>query len=186
MFSRSIYDAKRRDRERGLPLCWLFETKALIWMVLIPMFLLVSFGFESLPLPVPYSSFASSFNFFPYAGLTFLHELLEEFRLYKTEGKARVEAQTKGERKSRKGGRSLVLVLTETSWFYLTWIFEWFLCSLIWIERKKKLPFLSLLFFPSTNLSYDQWPPSWIGVRKLPEKRQGAPWIELDELRFAR
>lgn len=40
-----------RDRERGLPLCWLFETKALIGMVLIPMFLLVSFGFESLPLP---------------------------------------------------------------------------------------------------------------------------------------
>jgi hypothetical protein len=29
--------------------------------------------------------------------------------------KARVEAQTKGERKSEKGGRSLVLVLTETS-----------------------------------------------------------------------
>ena len=41
-----------RDRERGLPLCWLFEAKALIGMVLIPMFLLVSFGFESLPLPV--------------------------------------------------------------------------------------------------------------------------------------
>lgn len=38
-----------RDRERGLPLCWLFETKALIGMVLIPMFFLVSFGFESLP-----------------------------------------------------------------------------------------------------------------------------------------
>lgn len=41
-----------RDRERGLPLCWLFETKALIGMVLIPMFLLVSFGFESLPRPL--------------------------------------------------------------------------------------------------------------------------------------
>jgi len=61
-----------------------------------------------------------------------------------------VEAQTKGERKSRKGGRSLVLVLTETSLFYLTLIFEWFLCSLIWIERKTKLPFLlSLLSFLS-------------------------------------
>jgi hypothetical protein len=50
-----------RDRERGLPLCWLFETKALIGMVQIPMFLLVlvSFGFESLPLPVSYSSFES-------------------------------------------------------------------------------------------------------------------------------
>lgn len=34
-----------RDRERGLPR--LFETKALIRMVLIPMFFLVSFGFES-------------------------------------------------------------------------------------------------------------------------------------------
>lgn len=42
-----------RDRESGLPLCWLFETKELIGMVLIPMFLLVSFGFESLPLPRP-------------------------------------------------------------------------------------------------------------------------------------
>ena len=48
-----------RDRERGLPLCWLFETKALIGMVLIPMFLLVSFGFERLPLPVSDSSFES-------------------------------------------------------------------------------------------------------------------------------
>lgn len=48
-----------RDRERGLPLCWLFETKALIGIVLIPMFFLVSFGFESFPLPVPYSSFES-------------------------------------------------------------------------------------------------------------------------------
>lgn len=47
-----------RDRERE-GFCWLFETKALIGMVLIPMFLLVSFGFESLPLPVPYSSFES-------------------------------------------------------------------------------------------------------------------------------
>lgn len=179
-----------RDRERGLPLCWLFETKALIWMVLIPMFLRVSFGFGSLSLPVPYSSFASSWNFFrmpgkmPHLSTWIIRRISSG--LYKTEGKARVEAQTKGERKSRKGGRSLVLVLTETSWFYLTFIFEWFLCSLIWIERKKKLPFLSLLFFPSTNFSYDQWPPSWIGVRKLPEKRQGAPWIELDELRFAR
>lgn len=48
-----------RDKERGLPLCWLFETKALIGMVRIPMFFLVSFGFESPPLPVPYSSFES-------------------------------------------------------------------------------------------------------------------------------
>jgi hypothetical protein len=48
-----------RDRERGLPLCWLFETKALIGIVLIPMFFRFSFAFESLPLPVPYSSFES-------------------------------------------------------------------------------------------------------------------------------
>ena len=49
-----------RDRERGLPLCWLaFRDKSTHrnGMVLIPMFLLVSFGFGSLPLPVPYSSF---------------------------------------------------------------------------------------------------------------------------------
>lgn len=178
-----------QDRERGLPLCWLFETKALIWMVLIPMFLLVSFGFESLPLPVPYSSFASSWNFFPYAG-EMPHLSTCIFRrissgLYKTEGKARVEAQTKGERKSRKGGRSLVLVLTETSLILSHFHFR--VVSLFsYLDWKKKLPFLSLLFFPSTNFSYDQWTPSWIGVRKLPEKRQGAPWIELDELRFAR
>lgn len=66
-----------RDRERGLPLCWLFETKALIGMVLIPMFLLASFGFESLPLPVPYSSFESRHpGFFSVCRgkcLTFLH-----------------------------------------------------------------------------------------------------------------
>jgi hypothetical protein len=59
-----------RDRERGPPLCWLFETKALIVLVLIPMFFRFSFGFESLPLPVPYSSFfkAVILDFFPYAG----------------------------------------------------------------------------------------------------------------------
>lgn len=48
-----------RDRERVMTLCWLFETKALVGMVLIPMLFLVSFAFESLPLPVPYSSFDS-------------------------------------------------------------------------------------------------------------------------------
>ena len=48
-----------RDRERGMTLCWLFETKALVGMVLIPMLFLVSFAFESLPLPVPDSSFES-------------------------------------------------------------------------------------------------------------------------------
>lgn len=65
-----------RDRERE-GFCWLFETKALIGMVLIPMFLLVSFGFESLPLPVPYSSFESRHpGFFSVCrgkSLTFLH-----------------------------------------------------------------------------------------------------------------
>lgn len=33
-------------------------------MVLIPMFFLVSFGFESFPLLVPYSSFESRYLFF--------------------------------------------------------------------------------------------------------------------------
>lgn len=91
-------------------------------MVLIPMFLLVSFGFESLPLPVPYSSFESRHPgfFFRMPGKvphlsTLIILLRNSSGLYKTEGKARVEAQTKGERKSRKGGRSLVLVLTKTS-----------------------------------------------------------------------
>lgn len=36
------------DKESGYSLCWLFETKNLIGMVLIPMILLVSFGFERL------------------------------------------------------------------------------------------------------------------------------------------
>jgi hypothetical protein len=48
-----------RDRERGLPLCWLFETKALNGMVRLPMSFRFSFAFESLSLPVPYSSFES-------------------------------------------------------------------------------------------------------------------------------
>ncbi len=39
-------------------------------MVLIPMFLLVSFAFESLPLPVPYSSFESR-----HPGLDFLFRM---------------------------------------------------------------------------------------------------------------
>ena len=78
-FSRSIYDMmlnRDRDRERE-GFCWLFETKALIGMVQIPMFLLASFGFESLPLPVPYSSFESRHpGFFSVCrgkSLTFLH-----------------------------------------------------------------------------------------------------------------
>ena len=81
-----------RDRERGLPLCWLFETKALIGMVLIPMFLLVSFGFESLPLPVSYSSFESrhpGFLFFRMPGkvphLSTLIIINISSGLYKTE-----------------------------------------------------------------------------------------------------
>lgn len=95
--------------------------------------------------------------------------------------------RTKGERKSRKGGRSLVLVLTDTSWSnFHFWVVSLFSYLFGLNERKKKLPFLSLLFIPSTNFGYDQCPKSWIGVRKLPEKRQGAPWIELDELHFAR
>jgi hypothetical protein len=74
-----------RDRERGLPLCWLFETKALIGMVLIPMFLLVSFGFESLPLPRPLLARllkAVILDFFFVCRekcLTFLQKLLEKF-----------------------------------------------------------------------------------------------------------
>lgn len=109
--------------------------------------------FREPPPPRPLLVFCVILEFFPVCRgkcLTFLHELLEEFRLYKTEGKARVEAQTKGERKSRKGGRSLVLVLTETSLFYLTFIFEWFLCSLIWIERKN-FPFFLFFFFLRRN-----------------------------------
>lgn len=90
-------------------------------MVLIPMLFLVSFGFESLPLPVPYSSFERRHPgfFFRMPGkvphLSTLIIIKISSGLYKTECKARVEAQTKGEKKGRKGGRSLVLVLTNTS-----------------------------------------------------------------------
>lgn len=56
-----------RDRERGLPVGF---SRQIIGMVLIPMFFLVSFGFEGLPLPVPYSFFESRHPgfLFPYAG----------------------------------------------------------------------------------------------------------------------
>lgn len=56
-----------------------------------------------------------------------------------TEWKARVEAQTKGERKSRKGGRSLVLVLTETS---LSNFHFWVVSLFYYLDWKKD---------PSTN-----------------------------------
>ena len=122
----AIYDAKPRPRYReGCPFVLLSrrdKTKALIWMVLIPMFFLVSFGFESLPLPVGRASFSVALSpsltrlliavildFLSvcrgkYLTPTFLHLLLYRISsgLYKTEWKARVEAQTKGERKSRK------------------------------------------------------------------------------------
>lgn len=52
-YSQSKYSPDRymmlnrdRDRERVMTLCWLFETKALVGMVLIPMLFLVSFAFE--------------------------------------------------------------------------------------------------------------------------------------------
>lgn len=56
-----------RDRERGLPVGF---SRQIIGMVLIPMFFLVSFGFEGLPLPVSYSFFESRHPgfLFPYAG----------------------------------------------------------------------------------------------------------------------
>lgn len=47
-----------RDRERAAPL-FVVSSRQIIWMVLIPAFFLVSFGFESLPLPVPDLSFES-------------------------------------------------------------------------------------------------------------------------------
>lgn len=135
----------------------------------------------------------SSWIFIPYAGESaspfYINKIIRQndSGLYKTEWKARVEAQTKGERKSGKGGRSLVLVLTETFFynfhFWVVSLFSYF----IWIERKTKLPFLYLLFFLQRISAMTNAPPSWIGVTKLLEKRgQGAPWIEIDELRFAR
>lgn len=68
---------------------------------------------------------------------------------------------TKGERKSRKGGRSLVLVLTDTSLSNFHFLVVSLFSYLFGLnERKKKLPFLSLLFIPSTNFGYDQCPTS--------------------------
>jgi hypothetical protein len=49
----------------------------------------------------------------------------------------RVEAQTKGERKSRKGGRSLVLVLTDISLSFFSVLF-------VLLFGK---PFLSFIYF---------------------------------------
>ena len=110
------------------------------------MFLLVSFGFEGLP--VPYSFFESRHPgfLFPYAGESasaFYKFFFISSGLYKTEWKARVEAQTKGERKSRKGGRSLALVLTETSLsnfnFWGVSLFSYFDWKILhWINKKKK------------------------------------------------
>ena len=97
-----------RDRERGLPLCWLFETKALIGMVLIPMFLLVSFGFESLPLPVLTRLLKAVILDF------FVCRFLQKFIFSFPSQKARVEAQRE-RGKVKRGGISIVLVLTETS-----------------------------------------------------------------------
>lgn len=99
-----------QDRERGLPLCWLFETKALIGMVLVPMFLLVSFGFESLPLPVLTRLLkAVILDFFRMPLSTKIY-----FFISLSEWKARVEAQRE-RGKVKRGGISIVLVLTETS-----------------------------------------------------------------------
>ena len=128
-----------RDRERGLPVGF---SRQIIGMVLIPIFLLVSFGFEGLPLPVPYSFLESRHPgfLFPYAASPFYKNSYKiSSRLYKTEWKARVEAQTKGERKSRKGGRSLVLVLTETS---LSNFHFWVVSLFYYLDWKKD---------PSTN-----------------------------------
>jgi hypothetical protein len=97
-----------QDRERGLPLCWLFETKALIGMVLVPMFLLVSFGFESLPLPVLTRLLKAVILDF------FVCRFLQKFIFSFPSQKARVEAQRE-RGKVKRGGISIVLVLTETS-----------------------------------------------------------------------
>ena len=74
-------------------------------MVLIPMFFWVSLGFESLPLPVSYSSFESlDFFFFRMPPrLSTLIIINISSGLYKTEWKTRVKTQTKREKKSRKG-----------------------------------------------------------------------------------
>lgn len=78
-------------------------------MVLIPMFFLVSLGFESLPFPVSYSSFESrhpGFLFFRMPGkvphLSTLIIINISSGLYKTEWKTRVKTQ-KERRKVERG-----------------------------------------------------------------------------------
>ena len=147
---------RNRDRE-GCP--FVGSSRQIIGMVQIPMFFLVSFGFESLPLPVPYSSFDSRHPgfFFRMPGkVSHLSTWIlrkKSSGLYKTEWKAGVEAQTKGERKSRKGGRSLVLVLSETS---LSNSHFWVVSLFSYLERKKKLPFLFFLFSLFDELRFCQ------------------------------
>lgn len=129
-----------QDRERGLPLCWLFEAKALIGMVLIPMFLLVSFGFESLPLPRLLKAVILDFFFvcrvkfltFPYL-YKFFH-FSSGLSIKQNEKPGWKHKQKKRERKSKKGGRSLVLVLTETS---LSNFHFWVVSLFSYLEKDK-------------------------------------------------
>lgn len=58
-----------------------------------------------------------------------------------------VEAQTKGERKSRKGGRSLVLVLTETSFSNFNFLSGFFVL-LFGLKERQNFPFFLFFFFP--------------------------------------
>lgn len=69
---------------------------------------------------------------------------------------------------------------------FISFLIGFFVLLFIWVERQKEKASLSFSSFYPFDFGYDQCPTSWIGVRKLPEKRQGAPWIELDELHFAR
>lgn len=131
--------------------------------------------FREPPSPRPWLVFwkPSSWIFFRMPGLSTFIIIKISSGLYKTEWKARVEAQTKGERKSRKGGRSIVLVFTDDTSLsnFHFWVLSLF-SYLDWKKEKTSLSFFLFFFFPSTNFGYDQCPTSWIGVRKLPEKRQ--------------
>lgn len=107
--------------------------------------------FREPPSPRPWLVFwkPSSWIFFRMPGLSTFIIIKISSGLYKTEWKARGKAQTKGERKSRKGGRSLVLVFTDDT--SLSNFHFW----VLWIERKKKLPFLSF-FYPFDE--FRLWP----------------------------
>lgn len=89
----------------------------------------------------------------------------------------------KREEKKVKGGKKSSACSYWNLFNFLSF-FSAFFVLLFGLEKDKtSLSSSSFFFLSSTNFGYDQCPTSWIGVRKLPKKRQGS---EGDKLPFAR